>query len=267
MRNRIAIVEGFRTPIAKAGGKFNDIQADALGSLVVKELLSRSQIDKSEFDEVIAGNVASPSHAPNIAKIIATRSGFSSDIPAFTVNRNCASGMEAITSAANKINAGEANIILSVATESMSNTPLLFSKKFQNFLMRFSRAKKAYERIKILSSLNFSDFRPVVALLKALKDPTINMNMGQTAEVLAREFHISRQMQDEYALMSHSRASIAAASGVLKSEIVPVIYDDSKVLDYDDGVRVEQSLSALEKLRGIFAKEHATVTAGNASQI
>jgi len=266
-KNRIAIVEGFRTPIAKAGGKFNDLQADALGSVIVKELLSRSQIDKSEFDEVVVGNVASPAHAPNIAKIIATRAGFDFNIPAFTVNRNCASGMEAITSAANKIKAGEANIILAAATESMSNTPLLFSKHFQDFIMHFSHAKNAYERIKILSTLKFSDLRPVVALFKALKDPTINMNMGQTAEVLAREFHISREAQDEYALMSHTRASIARSSGVYSSEIIPVIYDDSKVLDYDDGVREGQSITSLEKLRGLFAKEHATVTAGNASQI
>jgi len=266
-KNRIAIVEGFRTPIAKASGKFNDLQADALGSVIVKELLSRSQIDKSEFDEVIVGNVASPAHAPNIAKIIATRSGFDFNIPAFSVNRNCASGMEAITSAANKIKAGEANIILAAATESMSNTPLLFSKHFQDIIMRFSHAKNAYERIKILSTLKFSDLRPVVALFKALKDPTINMNMGQTAEVLAREFHISRESQDEYALMSHTRASIARFSGVYSSEIIPVIYDDSKILDYDDGVREGQSIASLEKLKGLFTKEHATVTAGNASQI
>jgi len=267
MINRIAIVEGLRTPIAKAGGKFNDLQADTLGSLVVKELVGRSQINKNEYDEVIVGNVASPAHAPNIAKIIASRAGFSFEIPSYTVNRNCASGMEAITTAANKINAGEAKIILAASTESMSNAPLLFSKNFQNTLMRFSRAKRALDRIKILNSLKFRDLKPVVALMKALKDPTINMNMGQTAEVLAKEFHISREEQDEYALLSHTRASIASSSGVFKNEIVPVIYDDAKVLDYDDGIRRDQNMSALNKLRAVFAKSHATVTAGNASQI
>jgi len=265
--NRIAIVEGLRTPIAKAAGKFNDLQADTLGAIVVKELLERTHLKNQEYNEVIVGNVSSPVHAPNIAKVIALRAGLHYSIPAFTVNRNCASGMEAITSAAAKINSGEAKIILAAATESMSNAPLLFTKELQNILTNYSKAKKPSDKLNALKGFSFSHLRPIVALLKGLKDPTIDMNMGQTAELLAREFKITRYAQDEYALLSHTRAGIATNLGVFRKEIMPVIYNDKDLLDFDDGIRSNQSMEALKKLKAVFAKENATVTAGNSSQI
>lgn len=141
MRNRIAIIDGLRTPIAKAGGKLRDIQAEALGSFVIKELLSRNDISKNLFSEVIMGNVSQPAHAANIARVIALRAGFDESMPAYTVHRNCASGMESITSASDKIRANGDGIYMCGGVESMSNIPLIYSPKMTLFFEHLMKSK------------------------------------------------------------------------------------------------------------------------------
>ena len=127
MKERIAIIDGIRTPIAKAGGNFKNIQAENLGAHVVQEVALRVGIELDRYDEVIIGNVSQPAHAANVARVIALKAGFPEHVPAFTVHRNCASGMESITTAANKILAGQGEIYLAGGVESMSNIPLFFS--------------------------------------------------------------------------------------------------------------------------------------------
>lgn len=268
-RERIAIISGLRTPMARAGGKFQHLQADTLGSRIVRETVMRSSVGFDEFDEVIIGNVAQPIHAANIARVIALRSGFPRETPAFTVHRNCASGMQSITSAADRIRAKEGNIYLCGGVESMSNIPLVYNQKMTALFVKLSKSKTFSERLHALLEFRPGFLKPIIGLMSGLTDPVSGLMMGSTAEVLAREFGISREAQDDFALESHKKASKAKQSGRFAQETLPIIYDDEKgrILAYDDGIRDGQTLEALAALKPYFDRVNGTVTAGNASQI
>ncbi len=269
MRTRIAIVDGVRTPMTKAGTVLKDTQADDLGAAVVAEVVARSGVAAEEIDEVIIGNVAQPAHAANIARVIALKAGIPQRVPAYTVHRNCASGMESITSAANKILAGHGKVFVAGGVESMSNIPLLFSGEYADFAARLARAKSFPQRLVAMSSFRMRLLRPQVGLVMGLTDPVSGLIMGLTAENLAREFHISRGEQDAYALLSHQRALAARLDGSLEGEVHPVpAWPRFEVMvTQDNGPRENQSLEALAKLRPYFDRRNGTVTAGNSSQI
>ena len=269
MSQRVAILCGVRTPFCKAGGRFANIQADDLGAVVTKDLLARTGIEPSTIDQVVFGNVAQPAHAANIARVIALKSGFPHSISCHTVHRNCASGMESITSAATQILAGRADLILAGGTESMSNIPLLLGVKMTRLLGKLVKAKTLQQKLGLLASVRPSFFKPVIALKLGLTDPVCGLNMGQTAEVLARQFGVTRHQQDAFALISHQRAAEAIKQGVLAQEQVPVVVppDYAIVQQEDDGPRASQSLAALEKLRPFFDRQAGTVTVGNACPV
>jgi acetyl-CoA acetyltransferase family protein len=266
MKERIAIVDGVRTPFSKAGGALKNITADDLGALPVKELLFRLNWNPADIDEVIIGNVAQPANAANIARVIALKAGIPKTVPAYTVHRNCASGMESVTTAANKILSGEADVILAGGTESMSNIPLLYNAEATRWFELLSRAKKPMDKLKLLIGLPLKAFlTPVIGVMEGLTDPTCGLIMGLTAENIAREFRINRDAQDQYALDSHLKA--VAGKEVLRDEIVPVVYPSEsgdKLLSDDDGPRGSQSLDALGKLKPYFDRKNGTVTVGNA---
>lgn len=264
---RIAIVAGARTPFCKMGSAFRDMAAQDLAAVLTRELLERTGIDPKNIDEVIFGNVGQPADAANVARVIALLSGIPFTTPAFTVNRNCASGLEAVVTAALKIRAGEGKFILAGGTESMSNYPFLFTRELQEILSELSRAKDIGSKLKVLIKLRPWYYSPRIALHMGLTDPSCALNMGQTAEVLAREFGISRQEQDEFALLSHQRAF--ASRDILKEEIIPIIPGTKYkgVVEFDNGVRDNQSIEALSKLKPVFEKNSGTVTAGNSSQV
>jgi acetyl-CoA acetyltransferase family protein len=264
MKERIAIVDGTRTPFAKAGMSLKDIGADDLGAAAVKEMMARTDIDPADIDELIFGNVAQPAHAANIARVIALKAGLPTDLVAYTVHRNCASGMESITTGANKILAGEAKIIIAGGTESMSNIPLLFNKKMTNLFMNLMKARTGGQKLAAILKFRPSFLAPIIGVQQGLTDPVANINMGQTAEVLAREFHITREEQDEFALMSHQRA--IAARDRLKDEISPYPLPPkyTKIMDIDEGPRENQSIKNLQKLRPYFDRRNGTVTVANA---
>lgn len=266
MANRIAIVDGFRTPFCKAGGIFADIQAEDLGAYIVRELISRCGIEAKIVDELIFGNVIQPTNAANIARIIAVKGGLSVKTPAYTVNRNCASGLEAIVSAADKISLGKCKVVIAGGTESMSNFPVAIKKEYKVFLERLMRAKTVGAKLKALGSFRISSLVPE---LPEIFDPLAGLSMGQTAEVLAREFKIDQNAQDRFALQSQQRAYLAMTQGLFGDEIVPMpvppTYKD--VRETDDGPRANQTLEALSKLRPAFNRLTGTVTAGNASPV
>jgi len=268
-RERIAIISGLRSPMAKAGGTFRHLQADTLGSRIVRETVMRSPLGFEEFDEVIVGNVAQPIHAANIARVIALRAGFPRETPAFTVHRNCASGMQSISSAGDRIRAGEGKIYLCGGVESMSNIPLVYNAKMASLFYKLSKSKTFTDRLHALVTFRPGFLKPIIGLMSGLTDPVSGLMMGSTAEVLAREFGISRESQDAFALESHQKAQRAKESGRFAQETMPVIYDErtGAILDYDDGIRDGQSLEALAKLPPYFDRKNGTVTAGNASQI
>lgn len=267
MRERIAIVDGVRTPFCKAGGRFKRHSADDLGATVVRELLYRLQLDANLIDELIFGNVAQPAGAANIARVIALKAGLSKDLIAYTVHRNCASGMESITTGANKILAGEADIILAGGTESMSNIPLLFGQKMTDFFAGMMKARSPVQKLRAFSSFRPGFLKPVIGVVEGLTDPICSLNMGMTAEKLSREFKINRIEQDEFALMSHHRAS--QSKDLLAEEILPIPVADrfDKVQMDDDGPRGDQSMEALQKLKPYFDRKTGTVTVGNACPI
>ena len=265
-KERIAIIEGVRTPMGKMGGSLAKIQADNLGAHAAREVIAKADFDKDLIDHVIFGNVGGPAHAMNIARVLALKAGIDKDIPAFTVHRNCASGMEAVSSAGARIRAGDGKIMLVGGTESMSNIPFLFNDKGKAFFTELGSAKTTGAKLKAITKFRLSAFAPKIGLMLGLHDIISGMNMGQTAEVLAKEYHITRAEQDEFACESHNRAE--AGREKLAEEIAPMVDPKtSRIIDVDEGVRDGQTIEKLAKLRPYFDRRHGTVTAGNSSQI
>lgn len=269
MKERIAIIDGVRTPMAKAGTALKDLPADDLGTPVVREIFERSGLKPAEIDEVIIGNVAQPAKAANIARVIALKAGLSHRTPAYTVHRNCASGMEAITDGALKIASGYASVILAGGVESMSNIPLIFNKEYTEFMNRLARSKTGWQKLQSFLSFRPRMLKPEIGLIQGLTDPISGMIMGLTAENLAREFQIPRKEQDEFALRSHQRAVQAWEDGVFQEEVLPIPTDASyeNLLYKDVGPREGQTMEQLGKLKPYFDRRNGTVTVGNSSQV
>jgi len=268
---RLVIVDGVRTPFCKMGTDLARAGADELGRIAVNALLTRTGLDPGRIDEVIFGCVGQPFEAANIARVIALRAGIPEPVPAVTVHRNCASGCEALTQAYEKMVAGRGSVFVVGGTESMSQIPLLFSQSAAAKFAALSKAKTFGRKLAALASFRPSDFRPRIGLQLGLTDPVCGLNMGETAEVLAREFGVSRQEQDDFALESHRRA--VAAGERLAEEICPVFpaspafRAESATIVHDNGPRANQTSAALAKLNPVFDRKTGTVTAGNASQI
>jgi acetyl-CoA C-acetyltransferase/acetyl-CoA acyltransferase len=263
----IAIIDGVRTPFVKAFGPLAALPAQELGVRVARALFDRARLRPEEIDQVVFGNTAPPAEAANIGRVIALLAGIPQDRIAHTVHRNCASGMEAITTAAQLIQLGEAKIVLAGGTESMSQVPLLWSAEATALFLRLGRTKGWAQRLRTLLRFRPHHFRPVPALKLGLTDAVCGMMMGETAEVLAQEFGVSRQEQDAFALESHVRASAAQKRCILREEIIPVTCSsrDPPIAE-DIGPRAEQTLAALAKLKPYF-KTDGTVTVGNSCSI
>ena len=270
MKERIAVIAGFRSPMGKAGGVMKNLTAHDLGARIVKEVAIRSGVDINTIDEVIIGNVAQPAEAANIARVIALKAGLPEKIPAFTVHRNCASGMEAFVSAAMRILNDEAEIILAGGVESMSNIPLFYGKKMTEFFAQLFKAKTFQQKFQTFLTFRPRFLAPIIGLQQGLIDPVSGLIMGCTAENVAKDFKITRHEQDEYSLMSHQRAERAIASGIFKEEIIPVFNNDEKnsqMIEEDEGVRKGQAIESLARLSPYFEKVTGTVTVGNSSQV
>ncbi|HEX9021934.1 MAG TPA: acetyl-CoA C-acyltransferase, partial [Nitrospirota bacterium] len=216
----------------------------------------------------IIGNAGMPADAANIARVIALRAGIPQRIPAYSVQRNCASGMQAAASAAAQILAGGSDIVLVAGVESMSSYSFYIKKKLRDVITAFQRAKSFGGKLQAVFSLRPKDFVPVVGLIEGLTDPISGLIMGETAEVLVRDFGITRKEQDEFALASHRRWTAANEAGKFKNELIP-FYAPPKfeAVEEDIGPRKNQTMEALEKLPPYFDRRYGTVTAGNSSPI
>jgi len=263
MTERLVIIDGLRTPFCKTGTDLVSFSADDLGRIAVDALLTRTGLDPALLDEVIFGCVSQPAEAANIARVIALRSGIPDSVPALTVHRNCASGFEAFTTAYERLAAGRGSIFIVGGTESMSRVPMLFQNLTVQKFAGVAKAKTTAERVTAMASFRVADFEPRAALKLGLTDPFCGLNMGETADLLAREDGITREQQDAFALQSHQRA--LASEARLAEEICPV-YFGSKALTRDNGPRADSSMAALGALKPAFEK-YGTVTAGNSSQI
>ncbi|MFT7669404.1 MAG: acetyl-CoA acetyltransferase family protein [Planctomycetota bacterium] len=267
----IVLAAGLRTPQMKAGGRFADENPGHLGSALVRELLARTGLDGSEFDEVILGCAGQPSNQANVARVIALRAGIPEHIPARTVARNCASGMESVTSAATSILAGQGTAYLCGGVEVMSGFPLIMGKKLTKLFGKLSRTRSMGQALGVWGTFRPKDITPRIAIMEGLTDPVSGMLMGETAELLAREFGISRETSDRYARQSHTRAEAARDAGRFEDEITHWMplgsRDGARSAEHDDGIRDGQTEKALGKMKPYFVKPDGTVTVGNSCGI
>ena len=250
----VVIVDGVRTPFAKAGTQLKDIHSADLGKLALTELIARTQLDVNEVDEVIIGNLGNPCDAVNLSRVAALRAGLPFKTSAYTVHRNCASAMESVTSGYEKIKSGTMDVVLAGGTESMSQMPLLFTKEFQDIFSELTFAKTIGKKWQALKKMRLKYLKPRISIMEGLTDPFEGINMGQTAEVLAREFGIHRKEQDEFATLSHQRAVSAMKRGRFREEIVSLFVPPKfkqVVLD-DVGPREGQTVEKLQKLKTLL---------------
>jgi acetyl-CoA acetyltransferase family protein len=266
MSRDVVVVDGVRTPYSRAGTELKDVTADELGRVVVTEVLARTGFDPARLDQVIFGNIAQPPDAVNLARVAALKAGVPADVPAFTVNRLCGSGLQSIVDAYYRIAAGDAEAILAAGVESMSHIPLLYSHESQEVFTEVFMARDLGGRIAAASRFRPRHFKPEIGLQMGLTDAVCGLNMGETAEVLAKENGITREEQDAFALRSHQR--VALARQVRRGDRpVPIPPRYEAMATQDNGVRENQTMQALAKLKPYFDRKFGTVTAGNSSQI
>ncbi len=263
---RVAIVCGLRTPFARSGTLFKDLSALDLGKIATTELINRSEIDPKEIGEVIFGTVVFSPNAANLAREIALSAGIPSSTPAYTVTRACASANQAITNAADSITSGNVDVAVAGGAESLSDIPLLFSKRLRTIFHNSYKGRNLIQKIKPFLGLHFSDLAPDVL---TLAEPSTGLTMGESAEKMARENQINREDQDAFAYRSHELAHKATDNGKLAEEIICTLVppDFSTVVTNDNGIRKDTSIEALSKLRPVFDKKYGTVTAGNSSPL
>lgn len=263
----VYIVDGARTPFIKARGKPGPFTPVDLAVQCGRPLLMRQPFSAGDFDQVILGCVNVISAEMNPARIAALRLGMGDDMPAFTVQINCGSGMQSIDTAYKYIRSGESDLILAGGAEALSHAPLFFRNKAVDWLASLNQARSFTQKMKALAEFRPNYLKPVIGLKLGLTDPVVEMNMGQTAEKLAYLFDISRQQADQYAVTSHMRLHRATQEGFLDNEVEPAFSRGGRVYENDDGVRSDSSVEKLAKLSPAFEPPYGKVTPGNSSQI
>lgn len=250
MKENIVIVSGARTAIGSFGGSLKNLEATDLGGIAIKEALKRGQIAPEDVNEVVMGCVGQVAENAFMARVSAIKAGIPYEATALTVNRLCSSGLQAIVTAAMEIDEGFCEIAVAGGGESMNNIPYYIRKMRTGYRMGHGEVEDG--------------------LVTALSDPITRDHMGITAENVAERYHVSREDQDKYALLSQQRAAKARDEGKFKDEIIPlevkVNKKETKIFDTDEYIRDNTTLEKLEKLRPAFKKD-GTVTAGNASGI
>ena len=250
--NDAVIVSGARTPVGRFGGAFKDVSAPDLGAIAIKAAIERAGISPDMVDEVVLGNAIQAAEAGYAARLASLKSGIPHETPTIAVNRQCASGLEAINMAAQLVRTGEAEIVVAGGTENMSQVPFLIE-----YRARFD-------------GLRMGNSQLVDGLTEGLGCPVNRYHMGVTAENVAERFSVSRSDQDELALISHHRASSAITQGRFSDQItevsVPQRRGDAVIVTEDEGPRADTTIEGLANLRPVFKKD-GTVTAGNASSI
>ncbi len=263
----IYIVDGSRSPFLKAAGKPGKFKAVDLAVAAGRPLIARQPFTATDFDEVILGCVAPTADETNIGRIASLRLGCGESTPAWTVARNCASGMQALDSAATNIALGRSDLVLAGGTESMSHSPVLFATEFVTWLGNWAKSGTIPAKLKTLALLKPSYLTPVIGLLRGLTDPVCGMSMGQTTEKIAFNFNISREAMDTYAVRSHERLATAIDENRFAGEIETIYDNDGNSYSEDDGLRRDSAMEKLAKLRPVFDKPTGLVTAGNSAQI
>ncbi|SLN41660.1 3-ketoacyl-CoA thiolase [Roseivivax jejudonensis] len=263
----VYLVDGARTPFLKARGKPGPFTPVDLAVQCGRPLLARHPLPETAIDLMILGCVNVIADEMNPARVAALRLGLPTQTVAFTMQINCGSGMQSIDTAYRYIRDGSHDMILAGGTEALSHSPLVLRDEAVEWYAGLAQAKGAVDMAKHMKDLRPGFLKPVIGLERGLTDPITELNMGQTAEVLAHRFGISREDADAYAVESHHRLARAQTEGWLAGEVEPAFDSDGGVHDSDDGVRPDSDMDALAKLKPVFEKPYGKVTAGNASQI
>jgi len=263
---RVALVAGVRTPFARSGTVFRDLTAVQLARRAAQELLLRTAIDGREIDEVVFGQVVPSVLVPNIAREVSLLPQLPRTIPAYSLNRACASAGQALSYGYDQITLGHADVVLAGGAESLSDIPILHSKRMSQRLVELSKAKSAGARLGVLSRIRLRDLVPVSP---AIAEPSTGESMGQSAEKMAKENNIAREAQDRLALLSHQRAAAAQSDGRLGAEIAATVAGpkSEEMVTTDNLIRPDTTLEALAALKPVFDRKYGSVTAGNASAL
>jgi acetyl-CoA C-acetyltransferase len=267
MNEPIYIVDGARTPFLKSRNRPGPFAASDLATAAGRALLTRQRFEPTDVDEVILGCAAPSPDEVNIGRVAALRMGCGKKVPAWTVMRNCASGMQAIDSAIANIRTGRSNLVLAGGVDALSRAPLLFSDAMVRWLASWYAAKTFGQRAALAAKFRPAYLAPVIGLMKGLTDPIVGLLMGQTAENVAYRFGITRAQMDAYAARSHQRVLAAQRAGAFDGEVVPIYDGIGKLYAADDGVREDSTPENLAKLKPFFDRKYGNVTAGNSSQV
>ncbi|MFL5812858.1 MAG: acetyl-CoA C-acyltransferase [Bdellovibrionia bacterium] len=262
-QDRVVVVGGVRTPFARARTVYQKMPPSVLGGIVLRETVARNDIDPSVIEEIYMGIVSAPADGPNVAREAAFDSGLPPTIPCTTINRYCASSAEAAAAIAGKIAAGQISAGIAGGIESISSIRAIFSQEATDFFQDFGRMKTPAAKLQHLAK-----FKPSLLAPNApgIKEPTTGLTMGQSADLMAREFKVGREEQDKYAAESHLKAHAAWERGFFKSHVIPVATPDGKIIERDTDIRSDTSVEKLSKLKPVFYKD-GTITAGNASPL
>lgn len=267
MSRRVYVIDGSRTPFLKARSGPGPFTPVDLAVQCGRPLLLRQPFAADAFDQVILGCVNVIADEQNPARVAALRLGCGPEMTAFTVAINCGSGMQSIDTAFRYIREGSSDLILAGGAEALSHAPLVLKQSAVEWLSALQGAKSPLDKAKVATAFRPDMLQPIIGLERGLTDPITDLGMGQTAEVLAHYFNISREAADAYAVESHKRLAKAQAEGWLAGEVEPAFARDGTVFDHDDGVRPDSSVEKLSTLKPVFEKPFGKVTAGNSSQI
>ena len=267
--SEVYLVQGKRTPHCKSGMDLKDVAAPYLGAYLVRKIMDDTQIPDDAIDEVVFGNTGNPPKYPNVGRVIALEAGLHKKTSGHSVHRNCASGMQALSQGYLQIANGRCDLVFAGGVESMSQMPLIYNKEMTELFVKLMKARTVPEKIKALSTFRPPFLSPIVAIEQGLTDPFCGLNMGLTAELLARELGITREEQDEFANLSHQKAVAAEKEGKLKKEIVPIAVGGkiNKLLSNDVGPRDNSTVEGLAKMKPYFERKSGTVTVGNSCPI
>lgn len=263
----VYIIDGKRTPFLKATAYAGAFSASDLAVLAARQLLLSNLDTADRLDQVILGCVMPSMDETNIARQVALRLGATTLLPAWTVQRNCASGLQALDCAARDIACGRSDLILAGGCEAMSRAPLLFSPAAVRWFASLRMARGPMAKLRAMAGWHPRLLAPQVALLRGLTDPLIHMNMAQTAEYLAYKLAVTRQAMDHYAARSQQRAHAASANGNFAADLVPLLDAKGQLYTKDTGVRHDTCADSLARLKPILHAHYGAVTAGNSSQI
>jgi acetyl-CoA C-acetyltransferase len=267
----VYVVDGARTPFLKSKNRPGPFAASDLATQAGRALLARQEFAPDELDEVILGCAAPSVDEVNIGRVAALRMGCGQKVPAWTVMRNCASGMQAIDSGIANILSGRGRLVLAGGVDALSRAPLLYGDKMVLWFSNMAAARSAGQRLALFTRIPFASLlSPVIGIMKGLTDPMVGLLMGQTAENLAHRFGITREEMDAYSVRSHERVIKAQDAGILApgGGEVEALYDPrGNTYTLDDGVRRDASMANLGKLKPFFDRKFGNVTPGNSSQI